>query len=110
MKMEKITWKKRNREQKSHLCNHVINEAVLIPDAKLLKLLPVAVLIHLLENLQKSAIVDLQDRVLCRQIQRPANKHQLPSTYNSGKAYPHVMLMLLHHLSRVQTASSRIII
>ena len=48
-----------------YLCNHVIDEAVLIPDASLLILLPVALLIHVLEDLQEAAIVYLQDGVLC---------------------------------------------
>ena len=48
-----------------YLCNHVIDEAVLIPDASLLILLPVALLIHVLEDLQEAAIIYLQDGVLC---------------------------------------------
>ena len=56
----------------SHLSNHVIDESVLIPDACLLILLPVVRLIHVCKDLQETAIVDLQNGVLCGQVQRPA--------------------------------------
>ena len=61
--------------QGHYLCDHVINEAVLVPDAGLLILFLVVLLVHLLEDLQEAAIIDLQNGVLCGQVQRPADTH-----------------------------------
>jgi len=65
---------------RQYLCNHVINEAVLIPDTKLLKLVLIALFVQLLEDLQESAIVDLQNGVLCGQIQGPAQTCKIVTT------------------------------
>ncbi len=66
--------------RRQYLCNHVINEAVLIPDTKLLKLVLIALFIQLLEDLQEPAIVDLEDGVLCGQIQGPAQTCRIVTT------------------------------
>ncbi len=60
----------------ANLGHHVIDEAVLIPDAQLFVFLLIALrLVDLLENLQEAAVVALQDRVLRRHVQRPARMH-----------------------------------
>ena len=49
----------------AHLGDHVVNEAVLVPDAQLLELLLVALrLIDLLEDLQEAPVIALEDGVL----------------------------------------------
>ena len=45
------------------LSYHVINQAMLIPNVCLLKLLSVALLIHVCKNLEETAIICLQDGV-----------------------------------------------
>lgn len=45
---------------------------MLVPDACLLKLLPVALLIHICKYLKEAAIICLQDGVLGGQVQWPA--------------------------------------
>ena len=55
-----------------HLSNHVVNEAVLVPDTLGLKLLAVSGLVDLLENVLEAAIVLLEDRVLGAHVQGQA--------------------------------------
>jgi hypothetical protein len=52
--------------QSAHLGDHVINEAMLVPDAQLFKFLLVSLrFVHLLEYLQEAPIVALQNGVFC---------------------------------------------
>ena len=67
-----MVWTQLSSGGRRYLCNHVINQAVLVPDTKLLKLVLIAIFIQLLENLQESAVIDLQNGVLCGQVQGPA--------------------------------------
>ena len=60
--------------QHAYLCYHVVDEPVLIPDAQILELLPVALVVDLLKDLHEATIVGLQDGVLCGQVQGPAQK------------------------------------
>mmetsp|Transcript_3147 Transcript_3147/g.5384 ORF Transcript_3147/g.5384 Transcript_3147/m.5384 type:complete len:396 (+) Transcript_3147:1475-2662(+) len=53
------------------LCHHVVNQAVLIPDLGLSKLCLVACLVHLGKDLQKPAIICLENGVLGGEVQRP---------------------------------------
>ena len=75
-----MVWIQLSSGGRQYLCNHVINQAVLIPDAKLLKFVLVALFVQLLEDLKESAIVDLQDGVLCGQVQGPAPTCQIVTT------------------------------
>ncbi len=56
----------------AHLSNHVIDEAMLVPDPKLLKLLLIVLLVDLLEDHEELAIILLEDGVLRGQVQWPA--------------------------------------
>lgn len=50
----------------THLCDHVVNEPVLIPDSQLLILLLVALrLVHFLKDLKEPPVVALQNGILC---------------------------------------------
>ena len=55
-----------------YLSHHVVDEAVLVPDARLLIFLPVLLLVHVCKDLEEAAVIYLQDGVLCGQVQRPA--------------------------------------
>ncbi len=46
-----MVWIKLSSGGRQYLCNHVINEAVLVPDTKLLKFVLIALFIQLLEDL-----------------------------------------------------------
>lgn len=56
-----------------HLGNHVIYEPVLVPNAKVIKLLFVMLLEDVLKNLHKPPVVRLQDCIFGGQVQRPAH-------------------------------------
>ena len=63
------------RRRRARLRDHVVDEAVLVPDAGGLVLSAVALaLVHVLEDLQEAPVVLLQDRVLGAQVQRPARR------------------------------------
>jgi len=53
------------------LSHHVINKAVLVPDAELLELLLVLLLVDLLEDVLEETVVLLEDGVLRRKVERP---------------------------------------
>jgi hypothetical protein len=55
-----------------HLCNHIVDKAVLIPDLLLVKGLLVSALKDLLEDILESSIILLEDSVLGAQIEREA--------------------------------------
>ena len=61
-----------------NLSHHVVNEAVLIPDTRLLKLVLVMRLIHLCKDLEETTIIYLQYGVLGRHIQWPAAHASAP--------------------------------
>ena len=52
----------------THLCDHVVDEPVLVPDALGHIVSLVFSLVDLLENIFKHAVVDLQDCVLSAQV------------------------------------------
>jgi hypothetical protein len=53
-----------------HLGDHVVNEAVLVPDASSIKVLLVLALVDLLEDILELAVVGLEDSVLGAHVQR----------------------------------------
>jgi len=52
------------------LSNHVINKSVFIPDFKFIKLWFIILLKDLFEDILESAIILLQDSILCAQVKR----------------------------------------
>ena len=76
----------------AHLGNHVIDEAVLVPDAQLLKLLLVALrLVDLLEDLQEAPVVALQNGVLraARHMERDCQRSAATPTQRGGDLVRH---------------------
>lgn len=51
-----------------HLCNHIVNETMFIPNSKSIELFLVVLLVNSLEDILKATIVSLQDGVLCAKI------------------------------------------
>jgi len=53
-----------------HICNHIVNESVLIPDTSLSEFSLVLFFIDYLEDILEVSIVSLKDGVLCREVER----------------------------------------